>query len=402
MVVALGREMRVVAAVDVCCQSNNVAEHNWGGRVSSGSWWDACGICCQSSISEHRAVTVLRGIEVRHAPHCRSAGPSDTPFMNERALAVVVAWRHRLQQQTANTDMHRQQQTAAAANTDMQRHACTTHRLARTPAVLCLTAVPRCSSSSSSRRQQPVSVAATTSSSDRPCVPAGISMLCAGLLVLDSSSPLLPAAAAAAPADPTLQHEQHEQHSILGKMRQLLGGSKQGECGPAVRITEGRVMLLGPCMCPLGRCTMQPSQQQQSHHTRPAAYLPAFDRVAHRRLPAAAEPLPPLATQPHGSTDKVAELRQLTGAVAQQQQQQQQEAGVAQGAAEAAAVQALSSVLDVNEYSARSLVDQEPALLEVKEKQLKVGRQEGGEGRGLLLLGHPVLLRPCLSRVVAR
>jgi hypothetical protein len=35
-------------------------------------------------------------------------------------------------------------------------------------------------------------------------------------------------------------------------------------------------------------------------------------------------------------------------------------------------VQALSHVLDVNEYSARSLVDEEPALLEEKEKQLKV------------------------------
>jgi hypothetical protein len=40
--------------------------------------------------------------------------------------------------------------------------------------------------------------------------------------------------------------------------------------------------------------------------------------------------------------------------------------------AEAAAVQALSAVLDVNDYSARSLVDQEPALLGVTEKQLKV------------------------------
>jgi hypothetical protein len=80
----------------------------------------------------------------------------------------------------------------------------------------------------------------------------------------------------------------------------------------------------------------------------------------------------------------VAELRQLTGAAAEQQQQQHaQEAGVAQGAVEAAAVQALSHVLDVNDYSARSLVDQEPALLEVKEKQMKVGRQEGW-GRGMV------------------
>lgn len=91
----------------------------------------------------------------------------------------------------------------------------------------------------------------------------------------------------------------------------------------------------------------------------------------------------------------MAELRQLTGAAAQQQQQHEQEARVAQGAAEAAAVQALSNVLDVNEYSARSLVDQEPALLEVKEKQLKVGRHEEGEGRGVLFLGHSVLLSPC-------
>lgn len=79
----------------------------------------------------------------------------------------------------------------------------------------------------------------------------------------------------------------------------------------------------------------------------------------------------------------MAELRQLTGAAAQQQQQHEQEAGVGQGAAEAAAVQALSNVLDVNEYSARSLVDQEPALLEVKEKQLKVGRGRRA-GRGVV------------------
>lgn len=46
---------------------------------------------------------------------------------------------------------------------------------------------------------------------------------------------------------------------------------------------------------------------------------------------------------------------------------------MADGAAEAAAEQALSNVLDMNEYGARSLIDQEPALLDVTEKQLKVG-----------------------------
>jgi hypothetical protein len=85
--------------------------------------------------------------------------------------------------------------------------------------------------------------------------------------------------------------------------------------------------------------------------------------------------LPPLEAPPHASADKVSELRQLTGAGAvQQQQQQQQQQELAVGA-EAAAVQALSSVLDINDYSARSLIDQEPALLELKEKQLKVREQ---------------------------
>jgi hypothetical protein len=73
-------------------------------------------------------------------------------------------------------------------------------------------------------------------------------MLCAGLVVLETVVPLFPAAAAAAaaatPADPT---PQQQQHSILGKMRQLLGGSKQGECGPLVHVTKGRVTQLRPC-----------------------------------------------------------------------------------------------------------------------------------------------------------
>jgi len=43
-------------------------------------------------------------------------------------------------------------------------------------------------------------------------------------------------------------------------------------------------------------------------------------------------------------------------------------------------VSVLSSVLDVNDYSARSLIDQEPALLEISEKQLKVRKNKcGGE-----------------------
>lgn len=91
--------------------------------------------------------------------------------------------------------------------------------------------------------------------------------------------------------------------------------------------------------------------------------------------------IPPLSAPPHGSTDKVAELRQLTAAQhpssASQGQQQQQYEGVSE-AAEAAAVSVLSSVLDVNDYSARSLIDQEPALLEISEKQLKVRKNPCG------------------------
>lgn len=66
-------------------------------------------------------------------------------------------------------------------------------------------------------------------------------------------------------------------------------------------------------------------------------------------------------------------MRQLAaGTEPAGQQQQLGSAAVADGAAEAAAEQALSKVLDMNEYAARSLIDQEHALLDVNEKQLKV------------------------------
>jgi hypothetical protein len=88
-----------------------------------------------------------------------------------------------------------------------------------------------------------------------------------------------------------------------------------------------------------------------------------------------AETLPALPAPPHSSADKVADMRQLatgTDAADQQKQQSGSAAAAADGAAEAASEQALSKVLDMNEYAARSLIDQEPALLDVNEKQLKV------------------------------
>lgn len=143
-------------------------------------------------------------------------------------------------------------------------------------------------------------------------VTTGVSLLCAGFVVLEIFSPLAAIAAATPQQSPPEQAQQQQpKHTLLGRMQQLVSGG------------------------------------QQDH---PSS-------------------LPPLEAPPHASADKVSELRQLTGAGAVQQQQE-----LAVGA-EAAAVQALSSVLDINDYSARSLIDQEPALLELKEKQLKVQKQ---------------------------
>jgi hypothetical protein len=63
----------------------------------------------------------------------------------------------------------------------------------------------------------------TNDSRDTSFVSRSISILCAGVLVLDSCCPVLAAGAAAAPPQP-----QQQQHSLLGRMQKLLGGGHQG------------------------------------------------------------------------------------------------------------------------------------------------------------------------------